>query len=158
MNTLHYWAGVRCFLHSMWIIHNFPFPLLFQLYLPFSCLSVPSSLTCFLSSLSSKMVLDGPSRVVTWQLQPQVCLSLQPRWTPTESGQTSEHCCACRQRDPSSNPACSLLLCMKFESCLTSLRFHFLVCKMRTATCLRVLPRIRGNNQYKVPSTMPGTE
>lgn len=158
MNTLHYWVGVRCFLQRMWVIHNFPLSPVSQLYLPFSCPSVPSSLTCFLSSLSSKMVLAGPSRVVTWQLQPQACLSLQPRCTPTESGQTPEHCCACGQRDPSSNPACSLLLCMKFESCLTSLRFHFLVCKMKIATCLRVLPRIRGNNQYKVPSTAPATE
>lgn len=118
----------------------------------------PFILTCFLSPLSSKMVLAGPSRVGMWQLQPQACLSLQPRCTSTQSGQTPEHFCTCGQRDPSSNPTGSLLLCMKFESCLTSLRFLFLVCKMRIATCLRVLQRLRGNNKYKVPSTVPGTE
>lgn len=159
MNTLHYWTGVRCFLQRMWVIHNFPVSLSCFTVVPSFLMSIcPFILTCFLSPLSSKMVLAGPSRVGMWQLQPQACLSLQPRCTSTQSGQTPEHFCTCGQRDPSSNPTGSLLLCMKFESCLTSLRFLFLVCKMRIATCLRVLQRLRGNNKYKVPSTVPGTE
>lgn len=30
MNTLHYWAGVRCVLQRIWVIHNFPLSLLFH--------------------------------------------------------------------------------------------------------------------------------